>query len=160
MAVGVIKDPPLINWKDTSRKIPVDINAIRIPPRTTTNVWTGTGPPVPPFSIEIQKIEGPRRYIIPQDVRNFKPLAASINQFPAEHRDTTPGWIKIIGSKSVINESADVYRHSWMNFKSDTVLYKSPNFINFGLSFVNTTDELGSVFVPTNRVGRLTNGFN
>ena len=45
-----------------------------------------------------------------------------------------------------------------MNFGSDTVLSKNPNFMNFGLSPVNTIDELRSVIVPTTRVVRPTNG--
>ena len=45
-----------------------------------------------------------------------------------------------------------------MNFGSDTVLSKNPNFINFRLSPVNTTDKLGSVIAPTTRVGGPTNG--
>ena len=47
-----------------------------------------------------------------------------------------------------------------MNFRSDTVLSESSNFVNFGLSSVNTTDELGSVFVPITRVRRPTTGSN
>ena len=47
-----------------------------------------------------------------------------------------------------------------MHFGSDTVLSKSPNFINFRLSSANTTDELGSVFVPNTILGRQTNGSN
>ena len=47
-----------------------------------------------------------------------------------------------------------------MNFGSDTVFSKSPNFMNFGMSSVNTTDSHGSVFAPTTRVGRPTYGFN
>ena len=44
-----------------------------------------------------------------------------------------------------------------MNFRSDTVLSENPNFMNFGLSPVNTTDKLGSVIAPTIRVGITTN---
>ena len=42
--VGDLKDPPVINWKDTSGPVPVDINTSGIPPRTTTQVMNGTGP--------------------------------------------------------------------------------------------------------------------
>ena len=45
-----------------------------------------------------------------------------------------------------------------MNFGGDTVLSESPNFMNFELSSVNATDEIRSVFVPTTRVVRPTNG--
>ena len=64
-AEGVLKYPLAVNWKETGGTITVDRNTARIPPRTTTQVWTGTGPSVPPISIWRQKIEGPRRSIIP-----------------------------------------------------------------------------------------------
>ena len=41
---------------------------------------------------------------------------------------------------------------------SDTVLSKSPNFMDLGMSSVDTTDELGSVFSPTNIIDLLTHG--
>ena len=149
ITAGVLKDPPVINWKDTSGTIPVDRNTIGIPPRTTIQVWTGNGLSVPPISKGSQEIESPRRPIIPQEVRNADPLDNSINQYPAKDRYPTPDWSKIIGSKAVTNKTSDVYMRIQMSFGSDTVLSESPNFMNFGLSSVNITDELGSVFVPT-----------
>ena len=47
-----------------------------------------------------------------------------------------------------------------MDFGSDTVLSESPNFMDFGLSSVNTTDELGSVSAPTTRIVRTEYAFN
>ena len=47
-----------------------------------------------------------------------------------------------------------------MNFRSDTVLTKSPNFVNLELSSVHTPDELRSVFIPTTRIGTPTDGSN
>ena len=140
---GVIKDPPVVNWKDTSG--------------TNPQVRTGTGPSVPPISIWSQNIEGPRWSIINQEFRNAKPLDASIDGFPTKLRYPMPSWGKVIGSKVFTNEIADVYARSPMNFRSDTVLSKSPNFMNFGMSSVNTMDEIGSVFVPTTRVVSPTN---
>ena len=78
-AAGILKDPPVLNWKDMGGTIKVDINTFGILPRTTTTVWTGTGPFSPPICIGIQKIEGPRRSIIPLEARNANPLDASIN---------------------------------------------------------------------------------
>ena len=40
-----------------------------------------------------------------------------------------------------------------MNLARDTVLSVSPNFMAFGLSSVNTTDKLGSVFASTSIIG-------
>ena len=81
-AAGVLKDPQVVNWKDTGGTIPVDRSTVRIPPRNTTQVWTGTGTSVSPIIIGLQNIEGPMRPIIPQEVRNFDPIDASINKIP------------------------------------------------------------------------------
>ena len=35
---GVLKDPSVVNWKDTGGTIPVDTNTFGIPPITTTQV--------------------------------------------------------------------------------------------------------------------------
>ena len=42
----------------------------------------------------------------------------------------------------------------------DAALNKSANFVNLGLSSVYTSDGLGSVFIPTTRIGTPTDGFN
>ena len=47
-----------------------------------------------------------------------------------------------------------------MNLTHDAVLMESPNFMNLGLSSVHTLDEIGSVFIPTTRIGRPTDGLN
>ena len=131
-----------------------------MPPITTTQVCTGTGSSVPPISIGSQKIEGPRRSVIPQEVRNSKPLDDSINRNPDKHSDPTPSCSKVIFSKKITNEIANVYACGRMNFGSYTVLSESSNFMGFGLSSVNTTDKLGSVFIPTTRNRRPTDGSN
>ena len=65
-AAGVLKDFQVVNWKDTGGTITVDRNTVGRPPRTTTQVRTGTRPSFPPINIGSQKNEGPRRSIIPQ----------------------------------------------------------------------------------------------
>ena len=159
-AAGVLKDPPVINWKDMSGPITVDKNTFGIPPIPTTQFLTGTGSSASPISIGIQNIEGPSRSIIPQEARNSELFDVSIHRYPAKHMDPTPGWSKIIGNKVVINKSTDVYACRRMNFGNATVISNNPNFMNFGLSPVNTRDTLGSVILPTTRVGRPTNGSN
>ena len=47
-----------------------------------------------------------------------------------------------------------------MSLASDTVLIESPNFMDFGMLSVDTTDELGSIFYPTTRIGSVTHGSN
>ena len=145
---GVLKYPPVLNWKDMSGPIPVDRNNFGIPLITTTQVLNGTGPSAFPISIGSQKIEGPRRSIPPQEARNPEPLDASINQFPVKHRDPMPGWSKIIGSKLVTDEISDVYARSQMNFGSDTILSENPNFINFGICPSTQWMNLGPPLSP------------
>ena len=159
-AAGVLKSLPMVNWKDMGETIPVDRNTFGIPPRTTTHVWTGTGTSVPPISTGRQNIDGPRQSIITEEVRNNNPLNNSINIIPAKHRDPKPSWSKVIGSKKITNEGADIYARGRTNFRSDTVLSESPNFMDFRLPSVNTTDELGSIFSPTTRIGRPADGSN
>ena len=66
----------------------------------------------------------------------------------------------MIGIKKFINEIVNVYARGQKNFGSDTVLSESPNFMDFWLSSFNTTDELGSFFLPTTIIGRPTDGSN
>ena len=47
-----------------------------------------------------------------------------------------------------------------MNLMRGAVLTKSQKCIDLGISFVNTSGEIGSVFIPTNRIRRPTGGFN
>ena len=131
-----------------------------MPPIATTPVRTGTGRFATPIFVGIQRIKGPRRPTIPQKVRNADPLAASINKIPATHRDPIPRWSKIIGSKTFINEIADVYAHGQMNFDSETVLSLGTKFMDLGMSSVDTTHELGYVFASTTRIGSVTHGYD
>ena len=159
-AAGVHKDPPVIKRKEARGMILVDRNNIGIPPRTTTQVWTVTGPSAPLISIGSHNIEGPRRSIIPKEVRNAETIKSSININTDKHRNNKPSWSKVIGSKKFTNKSADIYARGWTNFGSDTVLSKSTNFMDFGLLSVKTTYELGFVFIPTTRSRRPTDGSN
>ena len=74
--------------------------------------------------------------------------------------DPTPSSSKVIVSKTFINKIANVYASSRMNFGSDTVLSESPNFVDFELSSVNTTDDLRSVFFPNTIIGMPIDVFN
>ena len=114
----------------------------------------------PPISIKIQDIEGPRRSIIPQEVRNVEPLEASIKRIYYKHRDPIPDWSEIIGSKFTNKYSTDIYVHGWMNYASDTILSESPNFMGFGMLSVEIMNELRSVFSPTTRIGAVVHGYN
>ena len=135
-AARVFTDPLVVNWKDTSRTIPRDRNTSGIPPRATTSVRIITGPLVSPTRMGIQDIGSPRWFISPQEVMNAKPLNASINGISSKHREPAPNRSKVIGSTKI------------------------PKCMDLGLSSVYKTDELGSVLLPTTRIGSPTHGYN
>ena len=89
-AAGVHKDPPVIKRKEARGMILVDRNNIGIPPRTTTQVWTVTGPSAPLISIGSHNIEGPRQSNITYEFSNAESLETSFDRVPAKHRYPTP----------------------------------------------------------------------
>ena len=107
-----------------------------------------------------QEIINPRGAVSPQWIRNAEKLKASINGFFAEDRGPTPIFSKVVGWKFTEDSSSDVNSRCGVNFGSDTVFTQNPNFVNFGLASINTTDKLESFSVPTTRVGGPNNSSN
>ena len=159
-AVHVFKDPPVVNWKDTDGTIPRDRNTIVMLLRATTPVWIGTGPLIFQTSMGIQYIGSPRRFIGTQEIRNSKPLETTIIGITAKHKEPEPTWSKIISRKFSKKSNADVNFHCQINLTRDTILTESPNFMGLGISYVHTTNELGSVFIPTTTIGSPMHGSN
>ena len=108
-SAGVLKYPPVVNWKVMSGPITWDRNTFGMPPTITTAVRTVTGTSSPSFIIGRQKTKGPIWTIIPQEFRNTELLYTSINRIPSNHKDPTQNWSKVIGSKLANRISADVY---------------------------------------------------
>ena len=102
-------------------------------PRLTNPVQIGSRPSVSPTRMESQYIGSLRESIGPQEVRDAQPLGTSINGIYSKHRDPAPTWINVIGHKFCNEPSAEVYSRC-----------EIPNIMNLGLSFVHTSDELGS----------------
>ena len=98
--------------------------------------------------------------IIPQEVRNAQPFDTSINGISSKHRDPAPTGSKIIDCKFSDKSSPGIYLRCRMNLTRDTVFTESPNFMNLGLWYVHKSDELGSIFIPTNRIRRPTDASN
>ena len=69
-----------------------------------------------------------------------------------------PIFSKLIGPKTVPGESSDVYARGRMDFESNSVVAKIPNFVDLGLSPANTTDKLKSVIGPTTIIEGLKGG--
>ena len=159
-AAHVFKDPPVVNWKVARRPIPIDKKTVRVSSRSTNQVLTGTGIFAPPIRIRIQEIRSPRGSIGPHKVRNVQPFKNSINLFSPKHGHPTSIFSKVIGCKTVSDESADVNPCCGMDFRRNFVITNSPTFMDFRLSPTNKPDKIKSVIVPTTRFGRLANGSN
>ena len=89
-----------------------------------------------------------------------EPLDDSINGFPSQHRYPTPIFSKVSGCKFTDRFSADFNSRFQINFGSDAVFTEIPNFVNLGLASVHTSDELGSVSIPTTIILTPTDGSN
>ena len=153
----VFKDPPGVNWKVTSRPIPTEMSTVGVSPISSTQVMTGSGTSEPPIRIRSQGIGSPRGSIVPQKVRNANPFKTSIYQLSPKHGHPTPIFSKVMFCKIFPDESANIYARKRMDFRSNYVVAKIPNFIDFGLSPANTPYKLKCIIFSTTKVGRLTN---
>ena len=156
----IFKDAMVVNCKDTYRTIQRDGNNSGMPPILTTQVQIGAGTSVYLTRMGSQDIDSPSGSIGPQEVRDAQPLDTSIIGIYAEHMEPAPTWSKATVRKFSDKSSSDVYSRCWMKLMHDAVLTESPNFINLGLSYVHTLDELISVFITITRIVRLTDGPN
>ena len=133
----------------TPRDVNTSIVAARLTPpiqifHSTSDFPTRTG---------TQEIINPIGPAGPQWISKAKKLKTSINYFFAENRGPKPSFSKVVGCKDTADPRVDVNSRCGMNFGSDFVVTPNQNFVDFGIASVNTTDKLGSVSVPTTRVG-------
>ena len=107
--------------------------------------WTGN-----------QDIFSPSHPSIAKRGRNAEPLDASINGFSAENGHCTSFFSGVIFLEAVSAEVCDVNPRKRMNLASNSVLGKTPKFVDLVLSPAHTTDELKSVIGRTTRAEGLT----
>ena len=75
-----------------------------------------------------------------QWIRNAEKLKTSINGFFAEDRFLTPNFSKVVGCKFTDESSVDVNSCCGTNFRSNAVFIPNTNFINLGITSINTTN--------------------
>ena len=63
-------------------------------------------------------------------------------------------------NRQLQNSSSDIYSRCWVNFTLDTVVTEIPNFMNMGLSDVQTLNKIGSFSIPATKIVRPTDGSN
>ena len=99
-----------------------------------------------------QDIVNPRHpgTIVKRD-RSAEPFDAHINGHPAKSGDSWSFFRHAVGLKSVSREVDDVDASERINFASNLVLSETPEFVDLGLSTVNTADKLNSVYAPVTR---------
>ena len=155
-AAHIFQTPADVRWHDTDGTTPQDGNVAIGLTSLTSPVQIGGSVTSSPNRTGSQDIASPRGSIGQQWIRYAEPLDTSINGIYSKQRDPAPTWSKFIGRKFTDESNADVHSRCRMNLTRDTFLTKSPNFVNLGLSSVHTLDELGSVVIPTTRIGMLT----
>ena len=154
------RTPADISRYGTDGTNPRDGNTVIGSTRLTSPVRIGGSTTGSPSRTENQDNISPRGSICNQCIRDAQPLDTSINGIYSEHMDSAPIFRKVIGRKFKGESSANVNSRCRINFGSDAVLTESPNFVNLGLASVHTPDKLGSVFIPTTRIGMQTDGSN
>ena len=156
----VFKYPTMVNWNYRDGTIPRDANTVGIVEILNIPIMIGYGTSFSPTRRGSQEIGSPSGSIGPQEVRDAQQLDTSINGIYDKHRDPAPNFSKVIGRKLSEKSSANICSRCRMNLTRDSVFTESPNFMNLGLSYDHTSDELGSVSIPTKKIGRSTDGSN
>ena len=120
----------------------------------TTPVRIGVAPSVSPTRMGSQEIGSPSGSIGPQEVRDAQPFENSINGIYTKHKNPAPTFSNVFSRKLSDESSANVSLHFHINLTCDAILIKSPNFMNMELLSVHTSDEPGSVFIPSTIIRR------
>ena len=90
--------------------------------------------------------------------RNAEPFDAHVNVNSTKNSDPMTSYFSgVSGAKTVSAEVADVNPCERVNFASNSVFGKNPNFVDLGLSPAHTADKPKSVISSTTRVGGLKN---
>ena len=72
--------------------------------------------------------------------------------------DSASIFSKLIGHKPSDSYSGDLYMRCGMDFVADTVQTRTPQFMDMGLSTINTLDERSGLSNPTTRILRPMDG--
>ena len=78
-------------------------------------------------------------------------------KFP-DDQDYASIFSKVIGRELSHGSSADIYSLYWMDFASNIVQTEESQFMDLGLTAVNTSDEFSIQGTPGNRIIRTTDG--
>ena len=136
----VLQNPADVIRTDTDETIPRDGNTSISYPRFSYTVLIGGGTTVSPTRTGSQEIISPKGPTSSVEVRNAQPFHTSINGNYAKDGDSTP---TVIGRELSNDSSANIYLRCRVNFTCESVVTKTPNFMNLRLLAVQTSDGLG-----------------
>ena len=156
----VLQTPEDVRRNGTDRTTPWDGNTSIWSTSLASPVCIGGSNTGSPRRTGIQDIISPRGSIGTKWIRDAQPLDTYINGIYSKHRDPAPNWIKVSGRKFTEKSSPNINSRFRMNLTRDDVLTESPNVVNLDILSVHTSNELGSVFIPTTRIGTPTEGSN
>ena len=94
----------------------------------------------------------------PSVSRNIRNFNASVDGNLDNDGYSTSIFIKAIGFKLPNSLSDHIYLRFRMNFTSNAVGTKAPNFVNLGILSVNPSDEFNTFVTPTTIIRRTTDG--
>ena len=105
---------------------------------------------VPPTMVHSrsQGVLNGQQSISPSVSRNSQKSDASVDRNLAEDGDSTAIFIKVLGHKLYDSLSADIYSGFRVDFMSNAVGTKAPDFVHLGLPAVNSSDEFNTFGAP------------
>ena len=110
----------------------------------------------PPYGLNASQEIGNKRKSTSQDRRNFNKLDTSIDGKFTDNLVAPPILTEVNSEKLSHSSSQDLYTLCRTNLAADTVNIPAPQFVNFGLSTINTLDRIASLWNPATIVGNPT----
>ena len=148
--------PRKVNRTKKDGATPRDINSVKMNSRLSYQIQSFNSTSVSPSGFRNQEVISPSHPSIAKRGRNVEPFDTPINGPLAINIHYSSYFRRVIVLEAVSGEVSDVNAREKMNFASNSVLGKTPKFVDFGLSPAHTADKLNSIFAPAIRSGGLT----
>ena len=104
------------------------------------------GATVAPCGLNMSQKIGDKRQSISSDIREFNKLYTSINQQFTDNLVASPIFTEIIDDKLSNSSNRDLYTCCRINRVADPVNISAPQFVDLGLSNINTLGKYTSIW--------------
>ena len=113
----------------------------------------------PPCGLNlIQEVGNIRKYTSPGLVRQSSKLDAGVDRKFSDDCNSTSIFSKVIGDKLSDGSRRDLYAHKSMNLAEDPVQTQTPQFVDMGLTTIDTLYEGSGISKPATIIRRSTDG--